>query len=148
MQITLTISKPAVMREVAQTAEYTGDKMTGDDGAYDRIRIVDENSTELNRFWDECRSEIAQSFARMLVSESMSGDNYNLVLEVSSAFDTALQPSMTLGLFSYFVQSIAGRWYVYSNKGEAGAYADRGSALLEEVREKAFFKKKPARPYH
>ena len=53
---------------------------------------------------------------------------------------------MQLGLFSYFVQNIAGNWYVFTNKKEAGDFADRGSAILEEVKEKAFFKKKPVRP--
>lgn len=149
MEITLTISQKAVMDEVAQTAEYTGAKM-GDEGgqAYERIGITEENLPELMRFWDECRAEVAQTFIRLLKSEGMDGDDYNLTLNVSVAFDDALIPSMQLGLFSYFVQNIASKWYVYTNKAEAAGYADAGTAILEEVREKAFYKKKPERPVY
>ncbi len=146
MDITLTVNRADVFKEVAQTASYTGAKMKDDINAYERISTVDEDQSELLRFWDESRAEVAQTFIRMVTSESMDGDDYNLVLNVSSSFDEALQPSMQLGLFSYFVQSIAAKWYVFTNKQEAGAYADVGKGILEEVREKAFFKKKPTRP--
>lgn len=148
MEITLSISQKAVFKEVAQTTSYTGAKMDDDANAYERILTVDEDQSELKRFWDESRAEVAQTFIRMLVSEGMGadGDTYNLVLNVSVAFDTALQPGMELGLFSYFVQNITGKWYVFTNKKEAVDFTARGSALLEEVKEKAFFKKKPTRP--
>ena len=74
------------------------------------------------------------------------GDTYELVLNVSVSFDMALLPGMELGLFSYFVQNIASKWYVYSNKKEAGGYASVASSILDEIKEKAFFKKKPTRP--
>lgn len=44
---------------------------------------------------------------------------------------------MQLGLFSYFVQSIAAKWYVFTNKKEAGEAANVGKGILDEVREKA-----------
>ena len=121
MNIILSISKSAVFKEVAQTTSYTGAKMDDDANAYERITTVDEDQSELQRFWDESRAEVAQAFIRMLVSEGMAedGDTYQLVLNVSVAFDTALQPGMELGLFSYFVQSITAKWYVFTNKKEA-----------------------------
>ena len=146
MEITLSVSKSAVFNEVAQTTSYTGAKMDDDANAYERISTVDEDQSELKRFWDESRAEIAQTFIRMLSSEGMDGDTYNLVLNVSVSFDEALLPGMQLGLFSYFVQNITAKWYVFTNKKEAGDFADRGSAILDEVKEKAFFKKKPTRP--
>ena len=146
MEITITISKSNVLKEVAQTTSYTGAKKVGDDSALDRIATVDEDQPELQRFWDESRAEVAQTFIRLLANEGMSGDNYQLKLNVSVSFDMSLLPSMQLGLFSYFVQNITGKWYVFTNKEEAGAFADRGSALLQEVKEKAFFKKMPTSP--
>ena len=74
------------------------------------------------------------------------GDTYQLVLNVSVAFDNALLPGMELGLFSYFVQSITAKWYVFTNKKEAGDFATVGKSILDDVKEKAFFKKKPTRP--
>ena len=146
MSITLTISQTNVLNEVAQTTGYSGAKMIGDDAAFERINTVDKDENELKRFWDESRAEVAKAFARLLSSESMNGTNYNLILNVSAAFDNSLTASMQLGLFSYFVQSITAKWYVYTNKNEAAMFAQRADALLDEVREKAYFKKKPTRP--
>ena len=148
MNIILSISKSAVFKEVGQTTSYTGAKMEADANAFERISTVDEDQPELGRFWDESRAEVAQAFIRMLVSEGMAedGDTYQLELNVSVAFDNALLPGMELGLFSYFVQSITAKWYVFTNKKEAGDFATVGIGFLDEVKEKAFFKKKPTRP--
>ena len=146
MEITLTINQKSVLNEVARTTSYTGAKMDDDANAYERISTVDEDQGELQRFWDESRAEVALTFMRMLTSESMEDGEYRLKLNVSASFDEALLPSMQLGLFSYFVQSIAAKWYVFTNKKEAGEFADVGKGLIDEVREKVFYKKKPTRP--
>ena len=148
MEITLSVSRLAVFKEVAQTTSYTGAKMNDDANAYERISTVDEDEPELKRFWDESRAELAKEFIRMLSGEGMAADNdtYNVVLNVSVAFDAALLPSMQLGLFSYFVQSITAKWYVFTNKKEAGDFANVGKQILDEIKQKAFFKKKPTRP--
>lgn len=134
------------MEEVATTTNYTGAKMEDDERAYDRISVVDEDNSELQRFWNESRAEVAKAFIRLLASEEMNGENYELKLYVSVSFDESLLPSMELGLFSYFVQSITAKWYVYTNKKEAEAFDERGSRLLQEVKEKAYYKKMPTRP--
>ena len=146
MDITLSINQSSVLKEVAQTTSYTGAKMDDDANAYERISIVDEDHPELKRFWDESRAEVVRMFIRMIKSERMEGDTYNIILNVSSSFDDKLLPSMQLGLFSYFVQSITAKWYVFTNKKEADEFAKRGFNILGEVKEKAFFKKKPIRP--
>lgn len=146
MQILLRIDKTEVLREVAQTTSYTGAKKAGDDGAYERIATVDEDEAELERFWNESRAEVAHTFIRLMKEERMNDDAYELELNVSEMFDEALLESMQQGLFSYFVHNIVGKWYVFTNKEEAGVFSARGAELLEEVKEKAFFKKKPTRP--
>lgn len=146
MNITLSISRQEVMKEVAQTTGYTGMKMEGDENAMNRIPTVDEDYPELKRFWDESRAEVAQTMIRLLDWEGMEEETYCLSLNVSVAFDESLLPGMQLGLFSYFVQNIAAKWYVFTNKGEAANFAAVAKMLLEEIKEKAFFKKKPVRP--
>ncbi len=89
---------------------------------------------------------MAQVFIGMLERLGMNGDNYELVLKVSDLFNMTLLPSMQLGMFSYFVQSITGKWYVFSDKDDAGAFSGRGTVLLEEVKVKALSKKMPTRP--
>lgn len=147
-EIELQVSRKAVYEEVAKTTSYTGSKMLDDDTAYDRIFTTDEDQEMLERFWNECRAEIAQRLVGLVSEEKMSddGDTYTLCLDLSGSFDTALQPSMQLSLFGYFVQSLAAKWYGFTNKGETDKNSLQATALLEDVREKAYYKKKPTRP--
>lgn len=147
MEITLSISREDVMREVAVTTAYTGAKMDDDENALHRISTVDEDKTHLERFWEECRADISQELIGLVTFEGMvKKTQYELRLDVSRSFDEALLPSMNLSLFSYFVQGIAAKWYVYTNKKEAGEYADKASTLLDDIHRKAVYKKRPTRP--
>lgn len=147
MEIVLKVSKSEVLHEVAQTTGYVGAKMDNDENAYERISTVDEDNSELQRFWNESRAELAKAFIRVLEFEGMqSDDTYSLVLNVSVSFDVALVEGMQLGLYSFFVQNITAKWFVFTNKKEAGDYAGKAAEILAEIREKAHFKKKPTRP--
>lgn len=165
MKITLLISKDDVMREVAVTTAYTAGKMVGDEKALDRISTVDEDENHLCRFWDESRADLCQELIGLVASEGMivgseqSDDSanvdttvtpslYEVKLDVSDSFDEALLPSMKLSLFSFFVHSIAAKWYIYTNKDEAGAYADKASTILDDLHRKAVWKKRPVRPVY
>lgn len=148
MEITLTIERAAVLKEVANTTSYTGMKKTDDESAIERIPTVDEDEQMLLRFWNESRAEVAKFFIRILSSEGMNEGNYELKLNVTEGFNMALVPSMELGLFSFFVNNITGLWYMYTNKEEAMAYIERGQALLEEVQEKGHYEKIHTRPMH
>lgn len=172
MEIALSINKEDVMREVAVTTAYTGGKMENDENALHRISTVDEDENHLERFWEESRADICQELIGLVTFEGMVSSiikpanplspiqpvanaaapvilpskHYELRLDVSKSFDDALLPSMRLSLFSYFVQSIVAKWYVYTNKGEAGEYADKAATLLDDIHRKAVYKKKPTRP--
>lgn len=149
MNITISFRQSEVFTEVARTTEYSGAKLS-DEEDYERIATIDEDRGLLQRFWNETRAEVARELIRLLSTEGMDadGDTYKFQLEVSPAFDNALLPSMQLGLFSYFVQSIVAKWYVFTNKEESGAFANAGKKILDDVREKAFYKKPPTRPIY
>lgn len=146
MEITLTIDRAAVLAEVAQRTEYTGAKSLQEDGAYDRIRTVDEDAPELLKFWDESRADMMLALKHLYPVEEQSGETYSVKIHPSSMFDTAQLPSMTDGLFSYFVDAIISKWYVYTNKDDAGAYATGAASMLEGVRQKAVHPKRVERP--
>ncbi len=146
MEITLSIGKEDVMQEVAVTTTYTGAKMDEDGNALERISTVDEDRAQLDRFWEECRADLCQELIGLVSFEGMVDDRFELRLDVSKSFDEALLPSMKLSLFSYFVQGIAAKWYVYTNKKEAGEYADKATTLLDDIHRKAVYKKRPMRP--
>lgn len=139
------------MQEVAVTTAYTGGKMSNDANALQRISTVDEDEDHLERFWAESRTDICQELIGLVTYDGMVTDSegtahYELRLDVSKSFDEALLPSMQQSLFSYFVHNIVAKWYVYTNKGEAGAYADKATTMLDDIHRKAVYKKKPVRP--
>lgn len=159
MEITLSIQKEDVMKEIAVTTAYTGGKK--DEEALHRISTVDEDEAHLERFWEESRADLCQELIGLVTFEGMVNNittnpidppilqtfqHYELRLDVSKSFDEALLPSMKLSLFSYFVHSIVAKWYIYTNKDEAGDYADKASTLLDDIHRKAVYKKKPTRP--
>ena len=146
MEITLSISKEDVMQEIAVTTAYTGGKMDKDENALHRISTVDEDENHLERFWEESRADICQELIGLVSFEGMEGGDYELRLDVSKSFDEALLPSMRLSLRSFFVHNIVAKWYIYTNKGEAGDYADKATTLLDDIHRKAVYKKKPTRP--
>lgn len=149
MEVTLQISQSDIYKEVAKTTSYVGAKQIAtDEAAYSRIATTDENQEILSRFWDESRAVAIERLKGLVTSEAMGsdGDTYTIELTLSSMFDTALQASMQLSLRSYFVQSIAAKWFALTNKADVEQYATQASALLEDVREKAFYKGAPTRP--
>lgn len=147
MKVSLTINKENVYDEVGQTTEYTGDKMTGDEGAYERIRTTDADRSQLDRFWNESVTDACEAVKRYLDgAPSETASAFTLNLELSASFDAALQAAMSKELFSFFVTSIAAKWYAFTNKQEAGDFASAAASMLEGVRRKACFKKKPVRP--
>lgn len=89
---------------------------------------------------------VAATSSAVFPPMSVTKSHYELRLDVSKSFDSALLPSMKVSLFSYFVQSIVAKWYIYTNKSEAGDYADKATTLLDDIHRKAVYKKKPTRP--
>lgn len=67
--VTFEVLREKVYEEVAQTTSYTGDKMTGDEGAYERIFTTDEDQGQLERFWRECSAAFCEKMRRFLVSD-------------------------------------------------------------------------------
>lgn len=121
-----------------QKTHYTGGKMMdADEKAYERIRTVDEDDSELTRLWDELRPPLVHAFKGIVTAEGMGDDEdtYTLGLEVDDSFRTVLLPAMRISLFNYFVYGIIAGWYMYTNKAEAAAYAAMSSAALEELKE-------------
>lgn len=150
MEENFSVTKQQVYTEVAQTTSYTGAKMDDDANAYERIFTTDEDQKQLDRFWDESCIAFCESMKKYLAGDRFIGDKesvgHEFVLELSQSFDPALLPSMRKELISFFVMNITSKWYVFTNKKEADAYALSASELLEGLRRKACHKKRPQRP--
>ncbi len=145
-EVTIIINKDEVYDEVAQTTSYTGAKMEGDEGAYDRIFTTEGDRSQLERFWHECCVDVCEALKEFVRSERCEKGCFGVDLGLSSAFDPALEPAMRKELFSFFVMSIASKWYVFTNKKEAGDFAAAAATMLDGVKRKAYYRRRPTRP--
>lgn len=143
--VKININKDKVYDEVAQTTSYTGAKMDGDEGAYERIFTTDSDRSQLERFWNESRGALCQTLKNFLESETEVDGSYELTLSLSSSYDTALNETLQKDVMSFFVLSITAKWFVITNKQEATGYAASSAQMLESVLRKVYHKKRPRR---
>lgn len=145
-EVTIIINKEEVYEEVAQTTSYTGAKMQNDEKAYDRIFTTDGDRSQLERFWNESCVAVCETLKEFVQEERNEKDSFTLLLSLSSAFDPALEPAMKKELFSFFVTNIVCKWYVFTNKQEAGDFAASAVSMLDGVKRKVYHRRKPMRP--
>lgn len=145
-KITLTVKKSIVWDEVAKTTGYTGDKIVGDDNAYERILLTDEDSKQLQRFWEEAAAAANDQLKEMLVSSSPMSSDYQVELLVSSNYDTTLNGSVQTALTSYFIAAISGRWFKFSKKDECESYFADAVSMINDALRKLYSRKRPKRP--
>ncbi len=150
---TLTVNKANVYTEVAKTTSYSGVKKAADGSLYEQIFTTDEDRLLLERFWNEAANAATELFKPFLVSVTSTAQshginlsaNYTVVLALSNAYNSSLNDSVQSSLFSYFVNFIVSRWYKFANKDEAEEFGTQAVAMLDDVKSKIFYKKKPTR---
>lgn len=145
-EVTIIINKEEVYEEVAQTTSYTGAKMQNDEKAYDRIFTTDGDRSQLERFWNESCVAVCEALKEFIQEERNGKESFTLFLSLSSAFDPALEPAMKKELFSFFVTNIVCKWYVFTNKQEAGDFAASAMSMLDGVKRKVYHRRKPTKP--
>ena len=89
---------------------------------------------------------MCETLKEFVQEEQSERDSFTLSMALSSAFDPALEPAMRKELFSFFVTNIVCKWYVFTNKKEAGDFAAAAATMLDGVKRKAYHRRKPTRP--
>ena len=94
------MNKGDVLNEVAKTTAYSGAKMTGEEGAYERIFTTKSDREMLERFWTECQVSVCETLKKFLQKEETTDEGWNLKLGLSESFDNTLTKSIKKELFS------------------------------------------------
>lgn len=138
------IDKDNVLKEVEKATGYTGFKMVGDKDAYERIAATQGELKDLGVFWEEA-CNIVTDILKPFIGSSVETDDYQVTLNMPSAFDSNLSPSINSSLQNFFILYITGRWFKYANKAEAAGAIEDAESMLADVKRKIYFKKKPTR---
>lgn len=149
MEHIITLNKSEVLNEVAQTTAYTGSKkeQAGDGEVYDIIATTDDDSPQLERFWNETMAAFQDETKRYL-NNVRGTDALTITFDVSNSCDKMALETIQDDVFSYFVTSIVGKWFVFTNPTDAAAYAGGAAAILEKLLRKICYKRKPERPVY
>lgn len=144
---TLTITKSDIYEEVAKTTAYIGAKNKLEDGksAFDQVFVTDADLTMIERFFNESLDALRNVLKRFISGGSGVDGTITWQLEMPSRFDDNLLESINSSSNSFLVNSIIGKWCEITANDKVKEYADNAAALLLDIKDKAFFKKKPTR---
>lgn len=144
---TLTIKKSDVYEEVAKTTAYIGAKNKLEDGksAFDQVFVTDADLTMIERFFNVSLDALRNVLKRFISGGSEVDGTITWQLEMPSRFDDNLLSSINSSANSFLVNRIIGKWCEITANDKVKEYADNAAALLLDIKDKAFFKKKPTR---
>lgn len=153
MSTSFTVHKAKVYTEVAKTTSYGGAKKTLDGSSYETVFTKDEDRIMLERFWNEAANAVTDIFKPFIVKVSSAeqahdvdlGQDYVAELSMPGSFDTTLVDSIQSSLFSFFTDFIVSRWYKFADKEDAQTFESDAAMMLEDVKAKIYFRKKPKR---
>ena len=144
---TLTIKKNDIYEEVAKTTAYIGKKTTVEDdkSAFDQIFVTEADLAMIERFFNESLDALRNVLKRFISGGSGADGTISWNLDMPSRFDDNLLSSINSSANSFMVNSIIGKWCEITANDKVKEYADNAAALLLDIKEKAFYKKKPTR---
>lgn len=144
---TLTIKKNDIYEEVAKTTAYIGKKATIEDGksAFDQIFVTEADLAMIERFFNESLDALRNVLKQFISGGSEVDGTITWELEMPSRFDGNLLSSINSSANSFLVNSIIGKWCEIAANDKVKEYADNAAALLLDIKDKAFYKKKPTR---
>lgn len=152
MDITLNIKKASVYDDVAKLTGYIGAKNNESELTYDKVFTTDDDRILLERFWRDACNASTDEFKNFIksVTESTSQtiDNteiYTVVMDMPSSFDSNLTNSIQNSLHSYFVNSIASKWFALIDKNESDYYNKESAVNGVDIRAKIYHRKRPSR---
>ena len=154
MKISISANKIRVYDEVAKVTSYVGAKqVVADATSYERIFTTDADRQLLEQYWVEACSFATESMKRFLdsvVSQQMSshvaiGNDYTIILNVSSQFNTSLSDSMEASLLAFFVNYIVAKWLELTSKESSESYASTATSMLNDIKIKLHYKDAPKR---
>lgn len=147
VDLTISIKKSDVYDEVAKTTAYIGAKNKLEDGksAFDQVFVTDADLAMIERFYNESLDVLRNVLKRFISGGSGVDGTITWQLEMPSRFDDYLLSSINSSANSFLVNNIIGKWCEITANDKVKEYADNAAALLSDIKDKAFFKKKPTR---
>lgn len=151
MDVTLSVTKSAVMNEVAKQTSYIGAKTVTPDGgnAYDQVFSTDDDYAMLERYWREAVDAVTgnlrkfiKTISDMPAPQSVDTEEvFTVVLDMPARYDTNQNGTVNTALFSYFTHMITSKWLAVVHKEDAAYYEKIATEKMREILFKIYYKK-------
>lgn len=137
MQVTISIKKEDVIKEVNKTSAYIGVKTINNDGTgnlYYNISTIKEDAEMLQRYWEEALSNVL-SVAKPFVSDVDEQDTWSVTLTMPSNYNPAFDGVIKQKIFSYVVTYVLLNWLTLCNVATAVIqyYSTETASMLSGV---------------
>ena len=137
MQVTISIKKEDVIKEVNKTSAYIGAKTINNDGTgnlYYNISTIKEDAEMLQRYWEEALSNVL-SVAKPFVSDVDEQDTWSVTLTMPSNYNPAFDGVIKQKIFSYVVTYVLLNWLTLCNVATAVIqyYSTETASMLSGV---------------
>jgi len=143
-EITLSVNRAQVYKEVAKISSYAGAKTSNGEN-YARVFAVKEDKVLLDKFWGEHCNRIINELKPLIESVNDINDCFSITLSVSTSYDTALSCSIEGDLFDYLVAAITARWFSFVDENKVNEYSADAAAKMTCIKQKIYHHKKPTR---
>lgn len=144
-QLIIRLPKDSIFTEVSLASSYAGVKSCAEDSDYSRIATVTEDSELLERFWTDACGEVASVLKEFTVDTVFTEEGFELNLELSSAYESAMTPSVERDLFSSVAAGVTARWFRFTLPDKAEEWEIRSDELLTRAHRKLCSRRKPIR---
>lgn len=151
MDVTLSVTKSAVMNEVAKQTSYIGMKITTADGsnAYDQVFTTNDDYAMLERYWREAVDAVTANLRKFVktvspipASQSVDAEEvFTVVLSMPTRYDNNQTGTVQTALFSYFTHLITSKWLAVAHKEDAEYYERIATEKMREILYKIYYKK-------
>lgn len=137
MQVTISIKKEDVIKEVNKSSAYIGAKTINNDGTgnlYYNISTIKEDAEMLQRYWEEALSNVL-SVAKPFVSDVEEQDTWSVTLTMPSNYNPAFDGVIKQKIFSYVVTYVLLNWLTLCNVATAVIqyYSTETASMLSGV---------------
>lgn len=143
--ISLSLAKSTIIDDVALNCAYTGVKSEDGGNIYERVATLEEDTLILSDFFFEMCGEITDKLKEFIISSDLSDENFNLVLQISGAYDDALTPSVKKDICNSLEAGITARWFQFTYPSRASEWREKSISLLNRSVSKLCQRRRPQR---
>lgn len=140
-EITITLDKDTIYKEVKKLAAYSGKKQTdaSDDVSYDVMHITKAEEEMLDQFWNEGKGQIMDILKPFVSEITEDGVKCNM----PTSWDPMLSDTLQSTVNDVLTSLIAAKWFRLNSAKNTDPEKSDAEQKMIELRRKLYWKRKP-----